>query len=78
VPGWHLDDGAPAEPGRDRAAVSKSAAVIIGASVWLGRCATVLPGRKIGDHTALATGPVVKAGMPPRTVADNPAWPDKQ
>lgn len=37
------------------------AAVIIGARVWPVRSAAVPQGGKIGDHTALAAGPVVKA-----------------
>jgi acetyltransferase-like isoleucine patch superfamily enzyme len=52
----------------------KSAPVIIGANVWLGRNVIVLPGSKIGDHTVVAAGSIVKGDLPPRVLAaGNPA-----
>lgn len=51
-----------------------SAPVIIGANVWLGRSVIVLPGSKIGDHTVVAAGSIVKGDLPPRVLAaGNPA-----
>lgn len=56
----------------------RSAPVIIGSNVWLGRHVTVLPGSKIGDHTVVAAGSVVKGDLPPRILAaGNPAVPVK-
>lgn len=52
----------------------RSAPVIIGNNVWLCRGVTVLPGSKIGDHTVVAVGSVVKGELPPRVLAaGNPA-----
>lgn len=62
---WHQVD--PHRPVR-------SAPVIIGTNVWLGHGVTVLPGAKIGDHTVVAAGSVVKGDLPPRVLAaGNPA-----
>jgi maltose O-acetyltransferase len=42
--------------------------------VWLGRSVIVLPGSKIGDHTVVAAGSIVKGDLPPRVLAaGNPA-----
>jgi acetyltransferase-like isoleucine patch superfamily enzyme len=62
---WHsLDSDSP----------TRSAPVIIGNNVWLCRGVTVLPGSKIGDHTVVAAGSVVKGDLPPRVLAaGNPA-----
>jgi acetyltransferase-like isoleucine patch superfamily enzyme len=50
------------------------APVVIGANVWLGRSVVVLPGSKVGDHTVVAAGSVVKGDLPPRVLAaGNPA-----
>lgn len=47
--------------------------VIIGANVWLGRSVVVLPGSKIGDHSVVAAGSIVRGDIPPRVlVAGNP------
>lgn len=52
----------------------RSGPVIIGNNVWLCRGVVVLPGSKIGDHTVVATGSVVKGDLPPRVLAaGNPA-----
>ena len=48
---------------------TKSAAVIIGTNVWLGHGVVVLPGSKIGDHTVVAAGSLVKGDLPPRVLA---------
>jgi acetyltransferase-like isoleucine patch superfamily enzyme len=62
---WHsLDSGTP----------TRAAPVIIGSNVWLCRGVTVLPGSKIGDHTVVAAGSIVKGDLPPRVLAaGNPA-----
>lgn len=62
---WHaLDSESP----------TRSAPVIIGNNVWICRGVTVLPGSKIGDHTVVAAGSVVKGDLPPRVLAaGNPA-----
>jgi acetyltransferase-like isoleucine patch superfamily enzyme len=50
------------------------AAVEIGANVWIGRLAVVLPGVTIGDHAVVAAGAIVTGDVPERTlVAGNPA-----
>lgn len=62
---WHSID--PDHP-------TRSAPIIIGANVWLGRSVIVLPGSKIGDHTVVAAGSIVKGDLPPRVLAaGNPA-----
>ncbi len=62
---WHsLDSESP----------TRSAPVVIGNNVWLCRGVVVLPGSKIGDHTVVAAGSVVKGDLPPRVLAaGNPA-----
>jgi acetyltransferase-like isoleucine patch superfamily enzyme len=53
---------------------TRSAPVIIGRNVWLCRGAVVLPGSKIGDHTVVAAGSVVKGDLPSSVLAaGNPA-----
>jgi acetyltransferase-like isoleucine patch superfamily enzyme len=48
--------------------------VIIGANVWLGESVKVLPGSKIGDHSVVAAGSIVRGDVPPRVlVAGSPA-----
>jgi acetyltransferase-like isoleucine patch superfamily enzyme len=54
----------------------KSGPVVIGANVWVGRHALILPGVTVGDHAVIAAGSVVARDVPPRTVvAGNPAKP---
>jgi acetyltransferase-like isoleucine patch superfamily enzyme len=53
---------------------TRSAPVVIGRNVWLCRGAVVLPGSKIGDHTVVAAGSVVKGDLPSSVLAaGNPA-----
>ncbi len=52
------------EPGRDR----RRAPIVIGDNVWIGRAATILPGTRIGDHSVVAAGAVVRGEVPPCTV----------
>lgn len=48
--------------------------VIIGSNVWLGRSVIVLPGSKIGDHSVVAAGSVVRGDVPSQVVvAGSPA-----
>jgi acetyltransferase-like isoleucine patch superfamily enzyme len=51
-----------------------SAPVIIGTNVWLGRGVIVLPGSKVGDHTVVAAGSIVRGDLPSCVLAaGNPA-----
>jgi acetyltransferase-like isoleucine patch superfamily enzyme len=50
--------------------------VCLGANVWVGRSATILPGVTIGDHSIIAAGSIVTGDVPARTlVAGVPARP---
>jgi acetyltransferase-like isoleucine patch superfamily enzyme len=52
----------------------RSEPVILGSNVWLGHNVIVLPGSKIGDHSVIAAGSIVKGDIPPRVLAaGNPA-----
>lgn len=52
----------------------RSDPVIIGANVWIGHNVIVLPGSKIGDHSVIAAGSVVRGDVPARVLAaGNPA-----
>ena len=54
----------------------RTAPVVVGDDVWIGRAAIVLPGVTIGDGAVVAAGAVVTKDVPPRTVvAGNPARP---
>ena len=58
---------------------TSSAPIVIGSNVWLARNVTVLPGSRIGDHTVVAAGSVVRGELPPRVLAaGNPARPVKE
>ena len=51
-----------------------TAPVIIGANVWIGANATILPGVKIGDFSIVAAGSIVTKDVPSGVlVAGNPA-----
>src|SRR5262249_12811410 len=52
------------------------APVRLGANVWVGRSATILPGVTVGDHAVIAAGSIVTSDVPARTlVAGAPARP---
>jgi acetyltransferase-like isoleucine patch superfamily enzyme len=54
----------------------RTAPVRLGANVWVGRSATILPGVTIGDHAVIAAGSIVTGDVPPKTlVAGVPARP---
>ena len=62
----------PIEPSRS----TRVAPVRLGANVWVGRAATILPGVTIGDHAVIAAGSIVTGDVPARTlVAGAPARP---
>ncbi len=63
----------------DPAHPTAAAPIVIGSNVWLARNVTVLPGSKIGDHTVVAAGSVVRGELPRRVLAaGNPARPVKE
>ena len=65
-------DHHPMEPSRP----IRFAPVRLGANVWVGRSATILPGVTIGDHAVVAAGSIVTGDVPERTlVAGVPARP---
>jgi acetyltransferase-like isoleucine patch superfamily enzyme len=65
-------DHHPMEPSRP----IRVAPVRLGANVWVGRSATILPGVTIGDHAVIAAGSIVTGDVPARTlVAGVPARP---
>jgi len=55
----------PMEPSRP----TRFAPVCLGADVWVGRSATILPGVTIGDHAVIAAGSVVTGDVPAKTLA---------
>jgi acetyltransferase-like isoleucine patch superfamily enzyme len=60
----------PLEEGR----AVNTAPVTIGRNVWLARNVIVLPGARIGEHSVIAAGSVVRGEIPPRVLAaGNPA-----
>jgi acetyltransferase-like isoleucine patch superfamily enzyme len=62
----------PLEP----SAPTRIAPVRLGANVWVGRAATILPGVSVGDHAVIAAGSIVTKDVPARTfVAGTPATP---
>jgi len=62
----------PMEPSRP----TRTAPVRLGANVWVGRSATILPGVTIGDHAVIAAGSIVTGDVPARTLmAGAPARP---
>jgi maltose O-acetyltransferase len=64
----------PLDPATRRAKIEAAEPIVIGANVWLGGGAIVLPGVTIGDHTVVGAGAVVTKDLPPCVVAvGNPA-----
>jgi maltose O-acetyltransferase len=64
----------PIEPEPRRAKWEAAEPITIGANVWLGGGAIVLPGVTIGDDTVIGAGSVVTRDLPARVVAvGNPA-----
>ncbi|PTY06248.1 acyltransferase [Opitutaceae bacterium EW11] len=58
----HFHALAPGEP-------AKTAPIVIGRNVWIGRRATLLPGITIGNHSVIGVGSIVSRDIPPRSVA---------
>jgi acetyltransferase-like isoleucine patch superfamily enzyme len=55
---------------------TRVAPVRLGANVWVGRSATILPGVTVGEHAVIAAGSIVTEDVPPKTlVAGAPARP---
>ena len=54
----------PIEPSRP----TRFAPVRLGANVWVGRSAIILPGVTIGDHAVIAAGSIVTGDVPARTL----------
>jgi acetyltransferase-like isoleucine patch superfamily enzyme len=55
---------------------TRTAPVRLGANVWVGRSAVILPGVTIGDHAVIAAGSIVTSDVPAKTlVAGVPARP---
>ena len=52
--------------GKGRGAISKP--IVVEKGVWIGACATILPGVTIGEGAVVAAGAVVTKDVPPRTV----------
>jgi maltose O-acetyltransferase len=66
----------PRDPAQRRAGVEFGRPVTIGANVWIGAGALILPGVEIGDDAIVGAGAVVTRHVAPgATVAGNPARP---
>ena len=52
----------------DQGAGIFSAPVVIGANVWIGHGAIILPGTRIGDHSVVGAGAVVRGEFPARSL----------
>ena len=47
----------------------RTAPIIVGRNVWIGRRAVIMPGVTIGDHAVIGAGSVVTKDVPARTIA---------
>ena len=66
----------PRDPARRAAGVESGRPIRIGADVWIGAAAIVLPGVTVGDGAIIGAGAVVTRDVAPgATVAGNPARP---
>ena len=64
----------PRDPEQRRAGVEFGRSIRIGANVWIGGGALILPGVSIGDDAIIGAGAVVTRDVPPgATAAGNPA-----
>lgn len=64
----------PRDPGLRRAGVESGRPITVGANVWIGGGALILPGVSVGDDAIVGAGAVVTRDVPAgTTVAGNPA-----
>ena len=64
----------PVDPGPRRAALEQALPITLGAGVWLGAAALVLPGVSIGENAVVGAGAVVTRDLPAGVAAvGNPA-----
>ena len=64
----------PRDPAQRRAGLEFGRPVIVGANVWIGGSAVIVPGVRIGDDAIIGAGAVVTRDVPAgATVAGNPA-----
>lgn len=64
----------PRDPAQRRAMLEFSRPIIIGANVWIGGGAIILPGITIGDNAIIGAGSVVTLDVPANATAiGNPA-----
>ena len=66
-----ITEGHPIEP-VDRYAFITVAPIVIGARVWVGAAATILPGVTIGHDSVIGAGAVIAKDVPPLTVVTGP------
>lgn len=59
----------PTDPEARNQGESSCAAIKIGAGVWIGGGAVILPGVSIGDGSTIGAGSVVTKSIPPRSIA---------
>jgi maltose O-acetyltransferase len=66
----------PRDPAQRRQMLEFGRPVVIGANVWIGGGAIILPGVTVGDDAIIGAGSVVTRDVPPgATVVGNPARP---